>query len=55
MQRAKLRVHEFAKIIDENVVRIMLKYLAMFLLSCVDLYMLAANRNRFFKYGVVTA
>ena len=46
MQRAKLRVHEFAKIIDENVVRVMLKYLAMFLLFVFDLYMLVANRNR---------
>ena len=47
MQRAKSRVHEFAKIIDENFVRIMLKYLAMFLLIVFDLYMLVANRNRF--------
>ena len=47
MQRAKLRVHEFAKIIDEHVVCIMLKYIAMFLLAVVDLHMLVANRNRF--------
>ena len=47
MQRAKLRVHEFAKIIDEHVVCIMLKYIAMFLLFVVDLHMLVANRNRF--------